>query len=176
MTFQNQFTLASMHSCTACMYCPCNVRFQQWQAILIAAVFGSLPSCRIANSLCTEYIGVCHESGFAFMYALRRPVNQGARYGEWFDGDDSALDKHLSEYNAQQAHAAQTTEVADRRRSAQPSLYAPDAETSDDDGMAHTNMPRHVRRSTIAPGQVICCIACLYVLKLQWTTACGIVR
>ena len=92
-------------------------------------------------------------------YAMhRRPVDQRARYGEWYNGDDSDLNEHLLEYNAEQAHPSQTVtaEGGDRRKSALPSLHVPDAETSDDDSTVYAKKARQVRRSTIAPGQASC--------------------
>lgn len=86
----------------------------------------------------------------------RRPVDQRARYGEWYNGDDSDLDEHLQEYNAEQsdiAHTA-TAHAKDRRKSALASMHVPDVESSADESEAHTRKARHVRRSTIAPGQV----------------------
>jgi hypothetical protein len=79
------------------------------------------------------------------------------RYGEWYTGNDTDLDEHLLEYNAEQASAAFAVDSGlERRKSALPS-YTADLDDSDftdeDRGMAGKRTSR-LRRSTIAPGQV----------------------
>lgn len=79
------------------------------------------------------------------------------RYGEWYTGNDTDLDEHLLEYNAEQASAAFAVDGRlGRRKSALPS-YTADLDDSDftdeDKEVAGTHTSR-LRRSTIAPGQV----------------------
>lgn len=79
------------------------------------------------------------------------------RYGEWYTGNDTDLDEHLLEYNAEQASAAFAADGGlDRRKSTLPSYTADldDSDFTDEDRDVAGRRTRHLRRSTIAPGQV----------------------
>ncbi|DBA89082.1 hypothetical protein WJX77_006086 [Trebouxia sp. C0004] len=83
----------------------------------------------------------------------RRPVGQAVRYGEWYTGNDTDLDEHLLEYNAEQASAAFAG--LERRKSALPSYTADldDSDFTDEDRELAGKRTSRLRRSTIAPGQ-----------------------
>ncbi|DBA69182.1 TPA: hypothetical protein ACH3X2_013020 [Trebouxia sp. C0005] len=90
------------------------------------------------------------------IYNRRRPVGQAVRYGEWYTGNDTDLDEHLLEYNAEQASAAFAADGGlDRRKSTLPSYTADldDSDFTDEDRDVAGRRTRHLRRSTIAPGQ-----------------------
>lgn len=110
----------------------------------------------------------------------RRPVGQATRYGEWYTGNDTDLDEQLLEYNAEQARAASAAGLQLERRKSDLASYAADKDDANfTDGEAEEAAHKrssHLRRSTIAPGQVCykfpicmqvmagCCIAPAYAL------------
>lgn len=79
------------------------------------------------------------------------------RHGEWYTGNDTDLDEHLLEYNAEQANAAPATDHGQvRRKSALPSCTADldDSDFADKEVELTGKGASRLRRSTIAPGQV----------------------
>ena len=77
------------------------------------------------------------------------------RYGEWYTGNDTDLDEHLLEYNAEQATAALASEDGQARRKSALVSCTADTEDSDftDDEAETTVKSCQMRRNTLAPGQ-----------------------
>lgn len=81
-------------------------------------------------------------------------MGQAIRYGEWYTGNDTDLDEHLLEYNAEQAMAS-TENGLDRRKSAFPTYTdVEDSDLTDEEDVMAVKRISRLRRSTIAPGQV----------------------
>lgn len=87
----------------------------------------------------------------------RRPVGQAVRYGDWYTGNDTDLDEHLHEYNAEHADAASASGNVLLRRKSALSAYTADIDSSDfseTEGHGPIATVRPFRRSTVAPSQV----------------------
>ena len=86
----------------------------------------------------------------------RRPVDQTARYGEWYTGDDSELDEQLLEYNGEHASGVSpaASDKSERRKSALPGFAAAkELRSAGSESSSRIRQTHHVRRQTIAPGQ-----------------------